>query len=85
MKRDLPTISNQKKAHPWFFGAYEDARRQSRYQGASRQGSCQTRGLASLPNLLPRVDYCVRTVLTMLCMLKISRINISKYFLFVIA
>jgi len=79
----LPTIRNQKKTHPWLFGAHENTRRPRRYQGSSRQRPCQTRSLVSLLplNLLLRIACCAKMDSTMLFMPKILLTNTSRYFL----
>src|SRR3989338_3655400 len=77
----LPTLRNQKKTYPWFFGTHENTRWPRCYQCAPCQGPRQTCGLAHLPNLPMRTDCCAKTVSTMLFTRKASRINVSKYFL----
>ena len=77
----LPTLRNQKKTYPWFFGTHENTRRPRCYQCAPRQGSRQTCSLAYLPNSPARIGYCVKMVSTMLFMQKVSKINTSRYFL----
>lgn len=81
-EKNLPTFCNEKKTHPWLFGAHENPRWPCCYPGAPCQRACQTCRLIPLQDFQLHIVYCEKTDLSMFYVLRPSWMNSSRFFLF---